>query len=181
MALSNISIRLSTMKGAPVFMLSFFIFALVGPQAQLVSSLDYEVSGTFDDFETYPDLYSLDDEPMLLSPGQLNQEITGPVSDLDTNIWAEADSACFLDDAQSTDNLQKRNDACSSSGSPPGLVESGMKTIVTPASEDADICQILQTFGSLFFAVCDSGRESDRILNQFTGEYSLFHCERRKP
>lgn len=180
------------MKGAPAFILASFVSAIVRSQAELVASIwDYDVSETFDDVDTDLDLFGPDDEPILASPDQLDQETSGLVSDFDTDLWAEVGDECLLNDGQAMSDIQKRNEICSDPGSPsqpgqgttvvfPGLVESEMKATQTLTSDDADICRTLHAFDAGYFAVCDSGRHDDRILNRLTGEYTLFHCERSK-
>lgn len=182
------------MRAAAALTLSSFISAFVASGAELLSLSDYDVSSTFNDLETGSDVYSLDDEHMSLLPDQMNQDSPELISDLDTTLWTTTGDECFLDDSSLTTVIQKRNDACSSTGSldQPDIgsqvdqqaahdfLESGKKKLVSPTEEDSDICASTQLIGASWFAVCDSGRESDRILNWRTGEYTLFHCERSK-
>lgn len=182
------------MRGAPALIISSCIFPLVASRAGPASLWDYDVSETFNNVDTSSDFYTLDSEPTLESPDQVNQGISGLVSDPNMNLWAEVSNECFLD-SQSTNDIQKRNDACSNSGSlnQPGkgssadqpiipglLLETGMKATQTPTSDDTDICSTLDIFDARYFAVCDSGRDNDRIVNRITGEYALIDCERRK-
>lgn len=179
------------MKGAPAFILSSFVSAIVRSQAELASIWDYDVSETFGDVDTDLNLFGPNDEPILGSPDELNQGTSGLVSDLDTDLWAQVGDECLMNDGQAMNDVTKRNGVCSNPGSTsqpgqgstvevPGLIESGLKATQTLTADDADICRTLHAFDGGYFAVCDSGRHNDRVINRVTGEYTLFHCERRK-
>ena len=179
------------MKGAPAFVLLSFVSAIVRSQAELASIWDYDVSETFDDVDTNLNLFGPNDEPILGSPDELNQGTSGFDSDLNTDLWAQVGDECILNDGQAMNDVTKRNDVCPDPGSSsqpgqgstaefPGLIESGLKATQTLTDDDADICRTLHAFDGGYFAVCDSGRPNDRILNRVTGEYTLLDCERRK-
>jgi hypothetical protein len=172
------------------FLLPFFFFALVDSEAQLDSLGDYDVFKTFDNVNPDPDIisdiYDLDSEPIWMSPDESTDWL---VLDPDL-VGIEVNDLCFLDNAQSMNNVQKRNNACSprlevpekpktdsslDQQNTPILQEWGRMPTTALTSDDADICQ-----KTGFFAVCDSGSDNDRILNRWTGEYSLFRCERRE-
>lgn len=173
---------------------SSFIFFCVTSRAELSPLWDSDVLETFNDVKTNPDFYTLDSEPIFESPDQMSQGISGLISDPGTDLWAEIGDECSLD-SQLTNNIQKRNDVCTGSGSTnepekgldldqleiPNPFEAGKGATQTITSDDTDICGIFNILEARHFAVCDSGNDYDRILNKYTGEYSLFNCERRKP
>ena len=182
-------------RAALALIFSFFIFPLVSTRAELSLLGDYDVFETLDDVNTDSNFYALDSEPVMDSPDQLSQEISGLISDpdTDTDLWAEVSDECFID-TQSTGNVLKRNDMCSDLGSlsepgkelnpdqlriPSGLA-AGKEILQTVTSDDQDICRKIDFIDARFFAACESGLDNDRILNRITGEYSLLNCERGK-
>jgi hypothetical protein len=172
------------------FLLPFFFFALVDSEAQLESLGNFDDFDTFDNVEPYPDItsgiFDLGSEPIWM---WTDESTNGLGLDPDL-VGIEVNELCFLDDAQSMNDVQKRNNACSprlevpekpktdsslDQQNTPILQEWGRMPTTALTSDDADICQ-----DTGYFAVCDSGNDDDRILNQVTGEHSLFRCERRE-
>ena len=172
--------------------LSSLVFPFVASRAELSSLWDYDVSETFD-VDTSSDFYTLYSDPLWESPDQVSQEMSGLVSDPDTDLWAEVSDECSLDGPPIND-IQKRNGVCPNSESRdgpgngfdpnqlaiPSRLEAGREATDTVNDDDQDICITSGVVGARYMAVCDSGRDDDRILNGNTGEYSLFNCERRK-
>lgn len=175
--------------------ISIFIFPLVSTRAELSQLGDYDMFETLDDFNTNSNFFALDSVPVVALLDESSQGISELVSDTDTDtdLWAEVSDECFID-TQSTGSVLKRNDMCSDSGSlnepgkelnfdqlriPSGFA-AGKEALQTVTSDDQDICRKLDFLDGHFFAVCESGRDNDRILNRVTGEYSLLDCERGK-
>jgi hypothetical protein len=169
-----------------ITVLSFFFFAtLVDSQEKPTSLGDFD-GGIYDDVNTYSDFLGLDDGPLSISTDLADETKTWLISDSNTDLWADVSNECLSENALPTNGIQRRNDAClnkpnkhsdPSLSTFPGI---GTRTAVTLTSEDHHICQTLDLYDARYYAVCDSGREVDRILNSRTGEWSVFHCERRK-
>ena len=170
-------------SGALALIFPSLILPFVASRADLSPLEDYDVFETFNDVDTEPDIFALNSEPILDSPDQLSQGISGLISDPDTGLWAEVGDECSTD-IRSRRNVQKRNDVCTNSESlnEPGkdlnVFGIGRGSVKTTASDDLDICGKIDLLH--FFAVCESGRDEDTILNTYTGEYSLIDCERGK-
>lgn len=151
-------------------------------------SLDAETSPDYYtlDAENNPDFYTSDVEPIWSSPDQVSQGTFGLFSDPDTDLLAGVGEGC-PPNGQPINKSRKRNDACPAPGSSddsqlriPNPLDAKKKGELAPTSDDSDICRVFEALQARFFAVCDSGRPNDRILNRATGEYSLIDCERGK-
>lgn len=178
-------------KGALAMIFLSFIFPLAASRAELSLLGGYDVLDIFNDADANSDFYNLHDEPLMDSPDQVSQGISGLVSDPGTGLWANDE--CSVD-GQPTNDIQKRNDLCPDPGSlnepgkgsnldhleMPSPLDAVKGAIQTVTSDDRAICGTFENFDIGYFAVCDSGLEHDRILNKLTGEYSLLNCERRK-
>ena len=175
-----------------IAVLLFFIFALADSQAELTSYGDLDVSGLFDDINTSLDLFDLDDELLSMSTDLADETTSWLILDSDTDLWADVSDECSSENALSMNEIQRRDNFCSprletpnqpNKNSNPDLINFpgiGTKPLAILTSDDQDICQTLDVYDASYYAVCDSGREEDRVFNSRTGEWSIFHCERRK-